>query len=197
MRIGVDVDGVLNDFCKWQHDYCTKKVFLEYNKGIVNPGKYDLKDIFEIDYNLDDEFWREFFYDYAVNEPARKFAGEVIDSLRKDGHEIYIITARFFTSRDDEVGKNMRENIINWLKKWEIHYDKLIFCNEGKRQICKANDVELMIEDKTVNINDISKEIPVICYDANYNKDCTNENVYRCYSWYDIYNTIKNVIDNK
>lgn len=43
-----------------------------------------------------------------------------------------------------------------------------------------------MIEDKPENIEDISKEIPVIVYDCSYNK-----NVIRCYSWYDIYEKIK------
>ncbi len=31
------------------------------------------------------------------------------------------------------------------------------------------------------------KELPVICYDAQYNKHCNGNNIIRCYSWYDIY----------
>ena len=37
------------------------------------------------------------------------------------------------------------------------------------------------------NINNISKEIPVICFNASYNKSCTSDNIYRAYSWYDVY----------
>lgn len=47
-----------------------------------------------------------------------------------------------------------------------------------------------MIEDKTENINKISTKLPVICFDAGYNRQCVGKNIYRCYSWYDIYNLI-------
>ena len=57
--------------------------------------------------------------------------------------------------------------------------------------LCKQNKINLMIEDKPENINTISKEIPVICYHANYNEQCNGKNIYRCYSWYDIYRKIK------
>mgnify|MGYP000699688384 FL=1 len=50
-----------------------------------------------------------------------------------------------------------------------------------------------MIEDKPKNINTISNEIPVICYHANYNEQCNGKNIYRCYSWYDIYRKIKEI----
>ena len=50
-----------------------------------------------------------------------------------------------------------------------------------------------MIEDAPYNINSLSKYIPVICYNAAYNIDCKGENVYRCYSWYDIYTKIKHI----
>lgn len=47
-----------------------------------------------------------------------------------------------------------------------------------------------MIEDKPKNINEISTEIPVICYHAAYNEQCIGNNIIRCYSWYDIYSKI-------
>ena len=48
-----------------------------------------------------------------------------------------------------------------------------------------------MIEDKVENIEKISKVIPVICFNASYNKRCQGKNIIRCYSWYDIYGRIK------
>ena len=54
-----------------------------------------------------------------------------------------------------------------------------------------------MIEDKVENINNISKEIPVICFNASYNKSCTSDNIYRAYSWYDVYyNVIYKIMVN-
>ena len=86
-----------------------------------------------------------------------------------------------------------RNIVLNWLKKNEIHYDKIIFSPEDKLDICRQNNIDLMIEDKPKNINTISSEIPVICYHANYNEQCSGKNIYRCYSWYDIYRKIKEI----
>lgn len=192
MRIGIDIDGVLTDIEQWQLDYGSKVVFEQYHKGIINGNGYNIKEIFDVERNLDDDFWREYLYDYATKEPARKFTDEVTYKLKEDGNEIYIITARFLTDKDDENGKKMRNIVINWLKEYNIYYDKIIFSPEEKLDICLENDIDLMIEDKVDNINTISEKIPVICFDARYNKECEGKNIYRCYSWYDIYNKIQN-----
>ena len=161
MRIGIDIDGVLTDFEKWQLD-CGSKYFLKYNKNIVNPDGYDSDTVFNVTNEMDSEFWKEYLYDYAVNEPARKFSGEVIDKLKENGFEIYIITARFLTDKNTIEGEKMRNIVKNWLKQNNIHYDKIIFSPEDKLEICKENNIDIMIEDKVENINNISKEIPVL-----------------------------------
>ncbi len=193
MRIGIDIDGVLTDIEQWQLDYGSKVVFEQYHKGIVNSNGYDIKEIFDVESNLDDDFWREYLYDYATKEPARKFSDEVTNKLKEDGNEIYIITARFLTDKDDENSIKMRDIVTNWLKEYNIFYDKIIFSPEEKLDICLENNIDLMIEDKVDNINTISKQIPVICFDARYNQECNGKNIYRCYSWYDIYNKIQNI----
>ena len=78
-----------------------------------------------------------------------------------------------------------------------IEYDKLIFSkssNERKLQEIMDNRIDLMIEDSPNNINELSKIIPVICFNAEYNKKCIGDKIIRCYSWYDIYRTVKNLI---
>ena len=194
MRIGIDIDGVLTNIEQWQLDMGSKNIFEKYNKEIENANGYDLKEIFNIEESLDDEFWREYLFDYAENEPARKHSNEVTNKLKEDGNEIYIITARYLTDKDDENGKRMRNIVINWLKEYNIYYDKIIFSLEEKLDICMENKIDLMIEDKVGNINKISKYIPVICFDARYNQKCKGKNIYRCYSWYDIYAKVKNII---
>lgn len=193
MKIGIDIDGVLTDFEKWQLEVGSK-FFIKYNKNIVNPNGYDSKDVFNATKELDSEFWRDYLYDYAKNEPARKFAGEVIDKLKDKGYEIYIITARYLTDRNDDLGNNMRNIVINWLKENNINYDKIIFSPDDKFEICKENNINIMIEDRVENINNISKIMPVICFDAAYNKMCNGKNIFRSYTWYDVYYQIMNVI---
>lgn len=196
MRIGIDIDGVLTDFEKWQLEVGSK-FFIKYNKNIVIPDGYDSDTVFNVSKEIDSEFWNNYLYDYAINEPARKFAGEVIDKLRNSGYEIYIITARYLTNKNDEKGKKMRNIVIDWLKHNNINYDKLIFSPEDKFDICLKNDINIMIEDKVENINNISKIMPVICFNASYNKSCKGNNIFRAYTWYDVYYQIINVIDDK
>ena len=197
MRIGIDIDGVLTDIEQWQLDYGSKVVFEQYHKEIINSDGYDIKEIFNVERNLDDDFWRKYLFEYSIKEPARKFSDEVTNKLTEDGNEIYIITARFLTDKEDENGRKMRDIVINWLKKYNIDYDKIIFSPEEKLDICLDNNIDLMIEDKVDNINTISEKIPVICFDARYNKECKGKNIYRCYSWYDIYAKIQNINKNK
>ena len=45
----------------------------------------------------------------------------------------------------------------------------------------------MMIEDKSDNINIFSASLPVICFHENHNKELKGKNIYRAYSWYDVY----------
>ena len=89
-----------------------------------------------------------------------------------------------------EENKNI---VLDWLRKNEIEYDKIIFSPEDKLSICLENNIDVMIEDKPANINKISTRIPVICFHAGYNKNCIGNNIIRCYSWYDIYSKISSI----
>lgn len=192
MNIGIDIDGVLTDFEKWQLEVGSK-FFFKYGKRIIHPNGYDSDTVFCVSKTLDSEFWKEYLYDYVKNEPARRYAGEVIKKLHQEGNMIYIITARYLTNREDKQGKQMRKIVIQWLRKNNIYYDKIIFSPEEKMEICKKNNIDVMIEDSTQNINCISDIIPVICFDARYNQSCKGENISRCYTWYDIYFKLKEI----
>ena len=193
LKIGIDIDGVLTDIEQWQLDYGSK-FFSKYNKSIVKRDAYEITEIFNVSDELDDEFWNEYLYEYVTKEPARTFASEVIKKLKAENNEIFIITARYLTDRNDEKGKQMREIVTKWLEEQDISYDNIIFSPEDKLETCLNNGIDLMIEDKVENINKISTRLPVICFDAGYNRQCEGKNIYRCYSWYDIYNLINEEI---
>ncbi len=200
MRIGIDIDGVLTDIEQWQLDYGSKFFYEKYGKEIVNYKGYETNDIFCVEKNYDDEFWYTHFRDYSKNAEVRKFASEIIHKLHNEGNEIYIITARSgFSLNDRETISNEESNnmVLTWLRNNNIYYDKIIFSPEEKLEICKAEKIDIMIDDRQDNVEHISKEIPVICFHANYNENCKGENIYRCYSWYDIYSKIKKIQKEK
>ncbi len=182
MKIGIDIDGVLTNLEKWQIE--TGKKFL--NKEVENIEGYEIYQIFNVPKQSDKEFWNKYLYEYVINEPAREGASETIQFLKEQGHEIYIITARYLTTRNDASGEEMRQIVKEWLKKYQIYYDEIIFSPEDKVENCMKNNIDIMIEDKKENIENISKNIPVICFNAEYNKYCKAEKIHRAYSWYDI-----------
>ena len=189
MRIGIDIDGVLTDIEQWQLDV-GGKFFSKFNKSVLNKDGYEITKIFNVSDELDSQFWNEYLYEYVTKEPSRKYASEVIKKLKDDGNEIYIVTARYLTDRNNEDGEKMRKIVVNWLVEQKIDYDEIIFSPEDKKENCKKYNIDIMIEDKVDNINKISSIIPVICFHAGYNNECKGKNIYRVYNWYDIYNLI-------
>lgn len=124
MKIGFDIDGVLNDFEK----------FLEFVRE-----KYSLKVSDECGSNFDtrfgisldraNEIWDAERYSFASNFPARKEVVPVLSELIKN-NEIIIITNRGFTISKNITLEKMKEFTINWLKTNHIPYSKLYFVKE-------------------------------------------------------------------
>ena len=136
MRIGIDIDGVLTDIEQWQLDV-GGKFFSRFNKSVLNKDGYEITKIFNVSDELDSQFWNEYLYEYVTKEPSRKYASEVIKKLKDDGNEIYIVTARYLTDRNNEDGEKMRKIVVNWLAEQKIDYDEIIFSPEDKKENCK------------------------------------------------------------
>lgn len=194
MRLGIDIDGVLTNIEQYVVDHFSKYCVtndIEYN---ITGSAYECSKSFNVPKEAEDNFWNENIMDYSLNIDVRPFASEVIQKLKNEGHEIYIVTARWLTNRDDELGIKMIEIVKNWLLKNNIYYDKLVFAkssNEEKAEEIEEHGIDLMIEDSPSNIERLSKIVPVICYHAFYNSECKGDNIIRGYSWYDIYSKIK------
>lgn len=198
MRIGIDIDGVLIDIEQFIADYGTK-FCVENNIEInIEPKCYDEDEAFGWTEEQTLKFWNEYLVYYASKYPTREFAKEVIQKLKKEGHGIYIVTAR----NDNGLPKNyygkMKQLVEEWLKVNEIYYDRIIYTEESKLKYCVGNYIELMIEDRPENVKEIATKLPVLCFNAKYNEQIKGKNITRVYSWYDIYNKIEKIIkDNE
>lgn len=190
MRIGIDIDGVLTNDDDYILDHVSKYAYENNIDGIINGYGYEYQKL-----NWDEEtilkYRKKYFYEYVDNEPARRYAGEVISKLKNDGHEIFIITGRYKSFEDSSEGEIMREKIRKFLKNNNIPYDKLIFAEVPKIKELKENKIEIMIEDSASTIPLIKDIVHVLCFDTRYNIDLKCDNMTRVFSWYDIYMKIK------
>ena len=188
MRIGVDIDGVLNDIGQWHYSYGYKFcIENNINRGF-NPFKYMIEEQFFLTDKENNKFWKEYIFDLMVSIPTRPYASKIIHELRELGHEIVILTARDNRYLTNQYANTMNFYVEEWLHKNGIEYDSIIAGTGNKKEKCLKNNIDIMIEDKASNVKQISEHIPVLCFDAPYNKEIIKENVTRVYSWYQIYN---------
>lgn len=187
MRIGIDIDGVLNDVGQW-HYSCGYKFCIDNNidRGF-NPNKYLIEEQFFLTEEENNKFWKEYIFDLMVSIPMRPYAARVISSLKDMGHEIVILSARDNRYLTNQYADTMNFYVEEWLKKNDIEYDEILAGPGNKKEKCLKNNIDIMIEDKANNVEEISEHIPVLCFDAPYNSEVNKENVLRVYSWFQIY----------
>ena len=184
MNIGFDIDGVLTDFETFVATYGAK--FLKKkikNVNIENINEHDVSEMFQCSQQDEDEFWHQYIKVYCTEYKARLGIAEVMRKLY-DEHNVIIITNRAAAGVDMDVMKNW---VANWLTMEGILYHKIIFNNGSKLKACLDNDIDVMIEDSPKHIKELSAYFPCFCFDAHYNENCEGNNIYRCYSAYDLY----------
>lgn len=187
MNIGIDIDGVLTNDDDYILDFTSKYCYEHNLKGLYNADSYEYRKL-EWDENTINDYRKEYFINYVKNEPARKFASEVIKKLRDDGNKIFIISARYKAAENGKIGnENIKECTLDWLRKNKIEYDKIIFTKPPKVNEILENKIDIMIEDSPTTINELVKVVKVLYYDTRYNRNIEHENIIRVYSWYDIY----------
>ena len=110
--------------------------------------------------------------------------------LKEEGNTIYIISGR-----DNGEYSNPYKMTIDWLKKYDIVYDKLFlvdaYNSHSKTEICLEYNIDVMIDDSKRMCKDIKDNgIRALLMDTPYNRD-TNE-FERVNSWKEIYNKLSN-----
>ena len=199
MRIGIDIDNCISNF-----DDVLLKEYLKHDKELRNTGiinenpEYLRTGMF--DWTEEEE---KSFYNANIEEFAKKLkpvedASDYIKKLKEDGNKIYIITGR-----DNGEYKNPKELTKNWLDRYGIVYDELIFTNaydkHAKTEVCLENNIDLMIEDSTrISLDLINNGIKVYTMNTRYNKK--EQTLDRVSNWKEIYERISNLAkkeDNK
>ena len=174
MKIGFDVDNVLVDQFNYQMKYGVP-YFEKRGISVKNKYGFDIEDIFECSHAEREKFWTRYIWRYCLKEPMTKDAADISKQLRKNGHEIVIVTGRAHTTEAGITGKLFRWMLMHWLKKNHFEYDDIFYCSESnssddKLRVCLEQSIDILIDDKPENLTALKNKLKIICYSSQCNQ---------------------------
>lgn len=188
MKITFDIDGTLTNFEKFildNQNYITKK----YNIKLTNYDGYDIDEMYEIKNKLIEQnytekeaenkaneimnkFWNKFYLKYLLT-PFRKGVKNTLNSLKKYGNEVIIITSRRKACDKNLIGFFVRMSTILKFRLSNVKYSKLIFTNSDEEKIEQLKNIkpDIHIDDKESIINSLPSDIKCMYISSSYNKN--------------------------
>jgi uncharacterized HAD superfamily protein len=188
MRIGLDIDNVITDFDKLELQEFLKEDKNKRNKGIINPkAEHITNGMFDWTKEEVVEFTSKNMERMASQFEPRENCKEIMDKLMKEGNELILISHR---AKPDY--EHPWETTINWLKKNNIHYTKLVISQSpDKSKECKDLKIDVMVDDRiplceTMELNGIK----CIGMRTRYN-NFFKTSLEIAENWIDLYNKIE------
>lgn len=189
MRIGIDIDNVLSNFNEvLLKDYINHDKELR-NNGIINNNVY-IRKMFDWSEDEEKEYYKENIERLANFFEPITDCSKYIKKLKYNGNYICIISGRDNGEYSDPY--NMTKE---WLKKYDIEYDKLILTNaynhQEKADICIKENIDIMIDD-SINVCAKCSEnhIKSLLFSTEYNQNETRFT--RVNNWKEIFNYVSN-----
>lgn len=191
MKIGIDLDGVVFDSETDYRVYSELYDLLELKRN----SKINERELaFQKRFKWSEEEIADFFQKYQkkIVEESNYMPGAkmVLNMLKDEGHELIIITAR----------GTVNEKVIEWTEK-RFKNDNMNIFNKtyynvvNKEEICKKENIDVMIDDSNSNCKKISEsKIKTIYLKAAPSYDMEeNEYLKVLYNWGEIYRYIKDL----
>lgn len=193
MKIGIDLDGVVIDSETTFRTY--EEIYdIDTLKGNNLINREEPK--FQSRYNWAEEQEKDFIQKYflRVSKESNLMSGfiGVYNLLREQGHEFVVITAR------GGFIKEMKDDAIRLLDENNIKFDKYYWHVKDKLQVCKEENVDIMIDDDWKIIKNLAdNQVKTIYFrDTNLKRLEENEYVKEVNNWGDVYRYIKGM-ENK
>ena len=194
MNIGLDFDDVIIDQYEPYFAYAQKYTIekLKRDPIIDDKGDYASSCYCTFMHNWtqedEDDFWEKYCKIVDRQAKFKTLAKETIEQLRHDGHKIIIISSR----------EGIEEKIANeQLEKENIIVDKKVFGAYEKGKVAKENNIDLFIDDNYKHCKAVaSLGIKTYIMDARFNRNISDNNIERVYSWSHLYYKINELYMN-
>lgn len=193
MRIGIDIDDTtlitVTSMIKYADKYDIEVLGhtgTNGNLGLIE-NRYYLKILYGWGEETKFSFFAKYYKDILEECIPYTNAPEIIRKMKKEGHEIYFITARLTNIKNCDAERIT----INTFKKYNIPYDKLIVNAKEKYKYCLENNIDLFIEDSYETCKELeSKGIKTILMTTKMNENIKEGSITRVKNWDEIYKKV-------
>lgn len=172
-RFGIDIDGTVT--CPTTFvPYLNEKFHL--NITLDDIKQYDFTPLVDISPQEFGQWFSRVEGDIYANSPLATGVRAILKQWEKS-HELYYISAR--DARHLQLTKR-------WFAENKLPYEQIeLIGSHRKIEAVKQHDVDIFFEDKHDNAVEIAEEchIPVILFDAPYNREPIPNNVIRVQNW--------------
>jgi len=189
MNIGIDLDGVI---------FNTEEMFracaelYDFSLGLSGPScPKEMKINRRYSWSKEDfrDFYTKNLFTILEKAPLVPLAKEVVDALKKEGHEIFFVTSRSLPREKEITYQRLKEENLNY----PVH-----FSTGDKFSTCKDLQIDVMIDDYYEYIDALSKAgIRCIQITPPPLKEVHRKNVTICRNWGEVYRAIQNFSQNK
>lgn len=194
MKIGIDIDDTtvitVKSMIKYADKYDTEVLGRKGTNGNLGliKNRYYLKVLYGWTEKEKFDFF-DMYYKKVLEEcTLMPNADKILQKLKKEGNEIYFITARITNINNCDA----EEITKNTLKENNISYDKLIVNASDKLKVCKDEGIELFIEDSYDTCKELTENgIKSILMTTKMNEKIETGNIPRVYNWDEVYEQIK------
>lgn len=190
MVIGLDIDDTIADTMGIMLPYAEKFTLEDLGRQIkMGAISGDMMDPYYVqnmhEWSKEDEvrFFSKYYRVMLEKTTPFFFAVEIINQLKKEGHKIVLITARWNTVTDEGF-LDVEKITTKWLEKHGIKYDKLIVDAQNKGEVALENNVDVFVDDSLKNCISVSnKGIKTYIMDNRCNSGSNVDGITRVFSW--------------
>ena len=195
MNIGIDIDDTISNTFEVMFAYSQKYTIEELKRSGKIKELDSIKTHFYCQemhsWTLEEDlaFLKKYYKAFLEETVPLTFCLETLNYFKEQGHKLILITARFESDSFD-----IKQFTIDWLKKYNVPYDKLIINSKTKVEAAQENNIDIFIDDSYKNCKEVSNVgIKSLIMDTKCNRGIKDEKIERVYSW----PHIKQVVDRE
>lgn len=188
MKIGIDIDGVLQDTERYFEAYANIFDYDNGGRGVVHPEEYKASRRYDWSEEEFIKFIDQYMYNIMESAPIMAGAEDIVKRLKADGHQLYIITARGILFEHE------KEIADDFLARLGVEFDGIYYGCRDKLPACIDAKIDYMIDDAPYNVTHLSENgIKCLFFRSSCVDDIINDNVNDVYNWGDVYKFFKSV----